>query len=395
MNSVLINAVLSITPNYERVFECLRWPEDSWPQTERVEALAAFIQGLNPLLTEPGESQLTSAKKQSIIDQIESVIWTQCLPLLGKISAEAEGSCSRQSTAAVCRLVGVCAPLCDAGTAGRVALSVLPSLQPAAEDRPDRLHVEVASEVLAVLLPSLCADEQLASTILSSGLSCIERLPEASVSRSSVRLLLALLGCSGEPRLSSIRQLVLERLLSWHRSDRSAAVTARALLCLTALSDHLLTPSPSSSDPRMHPLFWVLVQDGLIHRDSVSRKRALYLLKRCVSLSEEQGVDCPLSSPQQGKIFCVVYPWWLVCFFSAAETVADLFKWAPGSSRLLREFWEDYALVMETLEENQVRNLARQNSQLLSLYKLQVQKELEPCFMKNSRTNNITDAMKR
>lgn len=39
-------------------------------------------------------------------------------------------------------------------------------------------------------------------------------------------------------------------------------------------------------------------------------------------------------------------------------TLADeiLFKWAPNKSKVLREFWEDYALVMETLEENQVRN---------------------------------------
>ena len=30
-----------------------------------------------------------------------------------------------------------------------------------------------------------------------------------------------------------------------------------------------------------------------------------------------------------------------------------LFRWSPKDSQLLREFWEDYALVMETLEENQ------------------------------------------
>lgn len=38
--------------------------------------------------------------------------------------------------------------------------------------------------------------------------------------------------------------------------------------------------------------------------------------------------------------------------------IADetLFKWDPNRSKLLREFWEDYALVMETLEENQVEH---------------------------------------
>lgn len=45
----------------------------------------------------------------------------------------------------------------------------------------------------------------------------------------------------------------------------------------------------------------------------------------------------------------------MVCL-TVLHVVADeiLFKWAPNRSKLLREFWEDYALVMETLEENQV-----------------------------------------
>jgi len=34
-----------------------------------------------------------------------------------------------------------------------------------------------------------------------------------------------------------------------------------------------------------------------------------------------------------------------------------LFRWMPEQQHLLREFWEDFALVLETLEENQVRML--------------------------------------
>lgn len=32
-----------------------------------------------------------------------------------------------------------------------------------------------------------------------------------------------------------------------------------------------------------------------------------------------------------------------------------LFRWCLDKSKLIREFWEDYVLVMETLEENQVK----------------------------------------
>ncbi|XP_042288717.1 probable methyltransferase TARBP1 [Thunnus maccoyii] len=340
MNSVLINAVLSSSPDYDALFESLSWPSGSWPETERTEALTAFIEGLGELLTNSDTTPFTDAKKRRIKDQIESIIWTQSLPLLARISAEAEGIRCRESTAAVCRLVGVCVPLCDAAVAGRVALSVLPSLQQSEEELPGvgRLGVEVASEVIAAVLPSLSADEQLTLKTLSSALSCIKTLPDALVSKITVRLLLTLLSCCSGVRLGSILKLILDDLCSWHSTDRSPAVTERTLLCLTALSDHLLNPhglqsSSSVSDPRQSLQFWRMVQDGLTHRDSVSRKRALYLLKRCVALSEEQGLDCPLLPSEEDE---------------------TLFRWASNRSKLLREFWEDYALVMETLEENQI-----------------------------------------
>ncbi|KAK5853887.1 hypothetical protein PBY51_015007 [Eleginops maclovinus] len=344
MNSVLINAVLSSSPDYELLFESLSWQSDSWPGTERVEALTAFIEGLGPLLAELDTTPFSAAKIKSIKDKIESLVLTKCIILLCKISAEAgEGMRCRESAAAACRLLSVCVPLCDQAVPGQVVLSVLQSLQPSEEDvpGPGRLSVEVASEVIAALIPSLSADEKLTLTILSSALSCIKTLPDALVSKITVRLLLTVLNCCSGERLSTILKVIVDDLCSWHSSDSTPVVTERALLCFTALSDHLLKPHilPSSSsssfepDPRLSLQFWRMVQDGLTHRDSVSRKRALYLLKMCVALSEEKGQECPLNPSEEEDI---------------------LFKWATNRSKLLREFWEDYALVMETLEENQI-----------------------------------------
>lgn len=36
-----------------------------------------------------------------------------------------------------------------------------------------------------------------------------------------------------------------------------------------------------------------------------------------------------------------------------------LFRWSPDKSKLIRQFWEDYVLVLETLEENQVNSPRR------------------------------------
>uniref|UniRef100_A0A665X6Q2 tRNA (guanosine(18)-2'-O)-methyltransferase TARBP1 n=1 Tax=Echeneis naucrates TaxID=173247 RepID=A0A665X6Q2_ECHNA len=331
MNGVLVKAVLASSPDYDRLFESLSWPGESWPRPERVEALTALIEGLGPLLADSSSAE----KSRRIRDNVESVVWIQCLPLLSRISIEAgDGAPCRESTAAACRLLSACVRLCDRAVAGRVALSVLPALRLSEDELPgpERLSVEVASEVMAALIPSLTDDDHLILATLSSALSCIKTLPDALVSKVTVRLLLSLLdGCSGV-RLRSSLKLVLEELCSWHCAQRTAVVTERALLCLTALSDHLLLkaelpPSSCVPDPRLSLHFWRIVQDGLTHRDSISRKRALYLLKRCVALSEEEQVDCPHPPSGEGNML---------------------------KSELLREFWEDYALVMETLEENQV-----------------------------------------
>lgn len=306
MHSVLINAVLSCSPDYGLLLECLSWPEDSWPGTEQLEALTALIEGLGTLMAGSEKTHFSSANRKAVTDKVNSVIWTQCLPLLHRISAEAgAGVRYRESTAAACRLLSACVPLCDETVPGRLARSVLPSLQLSEEEGPG-LSVEVACEVMTALIPSLSADEQLTLTTLTSALSCIKTLPDPLVPKLAGRLLLPLLSCCSGARLESILTLILDDLCSWHSADRTPVVSQRALLCLTALSDHLFKPhsftaSPSSG-PRLRVQFWRMVQDGLTHADSVSRKRALYLLKRCIALSEEERLDCALHPSEEGKV---------------------------------------------------------------------------------------------
>ncbi|XP_015256736.1 PREDICTED: probable methyltransferase TARBP1, partial [Cyprinodon variegatus] len=332
MYSALINAVLRSSPDYDLLFESLCWPEDSLPQTELVESLTALIEALAPSLTIPDLAQvtLTDAKRRCIHDKIESIIWSKCLPFLRKISTESGGEdrC-RQGTAAVCRLLAVSVSVCDQKTWTKVVSSTLPSLQWSPEEElSGALSVNVAAEVLAALMPLPTADEEFTLSILNCALSSIPSLPDNLVSKVTVRVILTLLNCFSDVRSSCFATRIMDAVCSWHSSERSAAVTQRALLCFTVLLDHLLKSHTVTSDTR----FWTLVQDGLTHGDSVSRKRALYLLKRCVALSDEEGFDS--------------------C--STSEEEEALFNWAPDKSGLLREFWEDYTLVMETLEENQV-----------------------------------------
>ncbi|KAK5610989.1 hypothetical protein CRENBAI_023524 [Crenichthys baileyi] len=347
MYSSLINAVLSSSPDYDLLFESLCWPQESWPQTEQVEALTALVEALGPFLIDSNlaPTLLTAANKSCIRDKIESVIWSKCLPFLWRISAESgDDARCRESTAAVCRLLAVCVGVCGENVRTEVVSSILPSLPGISEEllAPGTLSVQVATEVLAALMPLITADEDLTLDTLNCALSSIRSLPDDLVSKVMVRIILTLLNCCIDAKSSSSSSF-LKRLLddvcSWHSTERTPVVTERTLLCLTVLSDHLLKSHSTTSyrsretDSRLCPEFWRIVQKGLTHRDSVSRKRALYLLKRCAALSEEEGFDTHSSTSEEDE---------------------TLFKWDPNKSRLLREFWEDYTLVMETLEENQV-----------------------------------------
>ncbi|KAM9559168.1 putative methyltransferase TARBP1 [Salvelinus alpinus] len=373
MSSILINALLSSCHDPDTLFNTLCWPTDSWPDTERVEALTTFIDGIGKLpqsdTSDDGDKvAFSTAKRDIFLRKVESIIWTQCLPLLLKVS-NGDGACKgkrvqdgrAEVTIAVCRLLSVCInTLCDTAVSGRVARAVLPSFQRAdgetEEELPGqgegRLGIDVAIEAMSVILPTLSSNEELTTSILSSALSCIKTLSDALVSKITVRLIFTLLNCYSEDGIASKLQFILEDLCSWHKSDSSntdlPVVTERTLLCLTTLSDYLFSPAklqqhtlPQSlsytrPDPRRSLQFWRILQDGLTHKDNVSRKRALYLLKRCVALSEDEAVDFPSSS------------------VSSEVNEEIIFRWAPDRCKLLREFWEDYALVMETLEENQI-----------------------------------------
>lgn len=314
MYSALINAVLRSYPNYDILFESLCWPEDSWPQVDQVEALTALIEGLGPFLTDPDSATppLTVASRCCIRDKVESVIWSKCLPLLYRISAEARDDAQcRESTATVCRLLGVCVAMCDGNVWRKVVSSILPSLQRISEEEllaSGTLSVPVVTEVLAALMPLLTADEKLTFDTLNYALSSIRSLPNDLLSKVMVRIILTLLNCCSDAKSNIVLKRILDYVCSWHSTERTSVVTQRTLLCFTVLSDHLLKSlSPTlygsrEADPRLCPQFWIIVQDGLTHRDNVSRKRALYLLKRCAALSEEEGFDSHSSPSKDGNI---------------------------------------------------------------------------------------------
>ena len=77
--------------------------------------------------------------------------------------------------------------------------------------------------------------------------------------------------------------------------------------------------------------FWLVLQSGFYHSNSLTRKQAMYLLKRILDTLDKSDVSVSDSS------------------------LADVkFWWSLQAKKELLNVWNDYILLMETLEEKQV-----------------------------------------
>ncbi|XP_051773539.1 probable methyltransferase TARBP1 isoform X2 [Ctenopharyngodon idella] len=326
MSNFLIKTLLSHYPDPENLINNLCWPSTSRPDIEKIEAITVLIKELS-----------NKSQEERFISKVRSVIWDQCMPLLQMISSADDGG--KDLLSAACGLFAVCVSVCQAddvpGQVIHVLLQVLVT-RDYGNNETGRFDVDVAIEVTAVLLSSISYDGDIISRTLSCTLSCVKDLSDSIISKIIVRIWFTILKSCNKEAESEVLHQIWEDLLSWHQRDQTESVSARVLLCLTALSDHLysLETSQNRPDPRRSQRFFRAIQAGLTHKDSVTRKRALYLLTRCVALAEIKKEDV----------------------FTSEEPHTDeiLFRWTPEKQQLLREFWEDFALVLETLEENQI-----------------------------------------
>lgn len=304
MSSLLINEILTNCTYTDKILESFIWPIDSLPDLERIEAVNILIEACNVRGSEENRDKLSPG--------VRALLWDRCIPLLRQISENGlhKNEPGLKALHALCRLLSSClALLCDSGEVEKLTMITLPVFQNLeGEDctqSKGQFDIDVAVEVLAVLLPSLTSDLELLVKLTSCILSAVKVLSDDRVSKILVRVLFTLLNCVNDRSRTDILQRLWLDLCTWHESEKNMTVTARTLLCLIAVSDYLFTPSEMSllhdrhnylSDPRLSQSFWVIIQSGLTHRDNVARKRALYLLKKCVALSEAENMEFLASS---------------------------------------------------------------------------------------------------
>ncbi|XP_058525343.1 probable methyltransferase TARBP1 isoform X1 [Ochotona princeps] len=234
----------------------------------------------------------------------------------------------------------------DPEAAVEVLAAVGPCLRPR-EDGPLLERVAKASVALA-----LGGDEEEAG------------LAEEAAALVACRLLPALAQCGG-----AALRAVWGGLAAPVRSPGTDRVGPK-LLMLSALAEKLLPePGPGRTpcvpdagpDARRCWRFWRTVQAGLGQaEDALTRKRARYLLQRAVEVSAELGADCTCS-PQEGN-------------------GPSLFWWSDKKKDELLKFWENYILIMETLEGNQIHVIKPVLPKLNNLFEYAVSEENE-CWL--------------
>ncbi|XP_060772471.1 probable methyltransferase TARBP1 isoform X2 [Neoarius graeffei] len=341
MSTFLMKVLVSQCCDIERTLDMLCWPSSSLPEVERVEALGLFM-GELALKSQSGTEVFNGFKsRERFVCKVQSIIWDHCVPLLKMISSEnvpsREGSATQSAQRkemlhATCALLMTCLRECQTDSLEKIACLVLPALLERGDRHGDteQLDTDVAIEVLAVLLSGVSSNTALTKKALSCTLCSVKELSDIWVSKIILRIWFTCLNSSNKEIQADILCYLWEDLLDWYEQKGTEAVTARLLLCLTALSDFLFSLDQRGPNPEMSHTFFRVVQAGLVHKDGVSRKRALYLLNRCVSLAEARNADINMCDTD---------------FF---------FKWTAEQRLVLQEFWEAYALVLETLEEYQL-----------------------------------------
>uniref|UniRef100_A0A4W3JQ57 tRNA (guanosine(18)-2'-O)-methyltransferase TARBP1 n=1 Tax=Callorhinchus milii TaxID=7868 RepID=A0A4W3JQ57_CALMI len=358
----------------------LCWDPESGelPEADRVETLRLCVDGLRaeverrveqarggePWCPASGREKSTASgaaaaeeeEEEGITGALREVASGRCLPLLQRLRVSGSGGSGdalRDSERggpeergrgrlvhSLCALLSGCCREAAPSLTGDIARLALGDVRAHSEERsagaagesgagpraPVYSDVHVAVEVLASvapLLPRLPEGLELRDRVLSAVLTAVRAGDEGLASRAAARVIPALLA-TGVP---------LERL--WDEVKSCEGPTGgpgagcRRLLLLSSLSDHLFPPhrdGREAPDLRRCPEFWRVLQRGLVHRDNVSRKRAVYLLKRAVDVSRTLRDPC-------------------------------LFWWLAEKNKLLVQLWENYILIMETLEENQVSNI--------------------------------------
>ncbi|KAI8482105.1 Tar (HIV-1) RNA binding protein 1 [Branchiostoma belcheri] len=312
------------------------------------------IESLNSLCSVLESADATSGCQHQNRDRIfpvcEEVINTICIPSLKAVNTSRVGktkdSSEPQRLHAACELLIRCLSLSGSSQStdliDSVALLIDASLRTYCEeqrlgydsDHRDVLDVKTAVEVMNYLLKhasNLSTHHEFETQLFPRVLDTLEhsRFYTEGTSSRVVGILLPKF-LSNADRYQERISAIWDLLLRLKTGGQDAVEKAFLLLC--GLADHFFGGA-CSFDVSSQGEFWALLQVGLLTgTNAVTRKRAMYLLKRALDTISRHDRTITCADADTGLLF-----WW-----------------SPARSAQLMPVWQDYILIIETLEENQV-----------------------------------------
>ena len=201
-------------------------------------------------------------------------------------------------------------------------------------------------DVLRQILKSTLPDEKfnavvaILQSIYEKLVQCLDLVQIDMMGSVCIPALLQILKLLGDFAPQYIDQ-VWRWILRFSQTSEEDVRKQYMLLCGFANHFFPISETPACLDIRLDARFWSILQAGLYSKDSINRKRALYLLKRVVDICERTGADIASDGVVGGE--------------GADGEVHPVFWWHPGCSAQLSHVWEDFQLMAEVMEEKQVR----------------------------------------
>jgi hypothetical protein len=317
------------------------------------------FRALQELLTAVSISSSSEEKANEERSAIEGFITDVCLPFLYAFAPTYDGRAELSAALLkVCDMILVCLRQSSLDTVVKIMDICLQSLIAFQQDAKcgrnsgssseRTLDIVCALELLCITLeiPRLPENNQnnsLYQSIFTAALSVVPHLDEKTANRLMSFVIIKLIQQQSDNKDSYLQEVwnTIESDVVKYGYKLSPYNQQQHLTTLTSMANLFfpLTDSQAQLDVRKHAAFWELVQLGLYNCNPAVRKRSLYLLKRIIDTCEKSDKDFYSVAGTNGT----------------AESGVPIFWWSKQKQNDLSKMWEDFLLLLESLDEKQVK----------------------------------------
>ena len=312
---------------------------------------------LQELITVLPPTQGNGDKAKGEQDAVEGFVTDVCVPFLHSFVPSCDGRADLAAAVLnICDMIFVCLKRSSQELAVKILDLCLHSLTAFhhecsrhSESASDQtLDIMCALELLCTTLevPTLPDDNHsrdLYDKLFSASLSILPHVDEKTANRLVSFVIIKLIQHQIRKKDAYLQEV-------WNSVEPEIAQSQNKQMSSRSLQQHLsmmcsmanfffpLTDEPVQPDVRQCQPFWELIQLGIYNDNPAIRKRSMYLLKRIIDTCEKSDKDLIPPDP------------------SSENSSLAYFWWSKQQQKNLTKIWEDVILLLETLDEKQVRD---------------------------------------